>query len=45
MAIVKPLAKGTDGRRRLQLLSPATLGEIGTIDCILFDPHLPSETA
>jgi acyl-CoA reductase-like NAD-dependent aldehyde dehydrogenase len=37
MAIVKPLEKGPDGRRRLQLLSPATLEPIGTIDCMTPD--------
>jgi hypothetical protein len=45
MAIVKPLEKGADARRRLQLLGPATLDPIGTIECILSDPHLPSEAA
>ena len=34
MAIVKPLGTGPDGRRQLQLLSPATLEPIGTIDCM-----------
>jgi acyl-CoA reductase-like NAD-dependent aldehyde dehydrogenase len=34
MAIVKPLETGPGGRRRLQLLSPATLDPIGTIDCM-----------
>ena len=34
MAIVKPLGTGPDGRHQLQLLSPATLEPIGTIDCM-----------
>ena len=34
MAIVQPLETTADGRRRLQLLSPATLEPIGTIDCM-----------
>ena len=34
MAIVKPLKTGPDGRRQLQLLSPATLEPIGTIACM-----------
>ena len=34
MAIVKPLKTGPDGRRQLQLLSPATLEPIGTITCM-----------
>jgi acyl-CoA reductase-like NAD-dependent aldehyde dehydrogenase len=37
MAIVKPLKTGPDGRRQLQLLSPATLEPIGTIDCMTPD--------
>ena len=34
MAIVRPLKTGPDGRRQLQLLSPATLEPIGTIACM-----------
>jgi succinate-semialdehyde dehydrogenase/glutarate-semialdehyde dehydrogenase len=34
MAIVKPLEATPDGRRQLQLLSPATLEPIGTIACM-----------
>jgi acyl-CoA reductase-like NAD-dependent aldehyde dehydrogenase len=37
MAIVKPLKTGPNGRRQLQLLSPATLEPIGTIECMTPD--------
>ena len=37
MAIVKPLKTGPDGRRQLELFSPATLESIGTITCMTAD--------